>query len=77
MNLCEKCNKNVGKEVHHLQHQSEANENGIINKDGKVFHKNNVANLITLCEDCHNEIHKKNTQHKKVKTTKGYIVAEI
>ena len=78
MNLCEICNKNVGKEVHHLQHQNEANQNGIINKDGKVFHKNNVANLITLCEDCHNEIHKKNVQHKKVKTIgKGYIIAEI
>ena len=77
MNLCEKCNKNIGKEVHHLQHQNEANENGIINKDGKVFHKNNVANLITLCEDCHNEIHKKNVQHKKVKTSKGYVLKEI
>jgi DNA mismatch repair protein MutS len=77
MNLCEKCNKNVGKEVHHLQHQSEANENGIINKDGKVFHKNNVANLITLCEDCHNEIHKSSAQHKKVKTTKGFVLQEI
>ena len=77
MNLCEKCKKNVGKEVHHLQHQNEANENGIINKDGKVFHKNNVANLITLCEDCHNEIHKKNVQHKKVKTSKGYVLKEI
>jgi DNA mismatch repair protein MutS len=78
MNLCENCNKNMGKEVHHLQHQNEANENGIINKDGKVFHKNNEANLITLCEDCHNEIHKKNVQHKKVKTIgKGYIVTEI
>jgi len=78
MNLCEKCNKKIGKEVHHLQHQNEANENGIINKDGKVFHKNNVANLITLCEDCHNEIHKKNVQHKKVKTIgKGYVVQEI
>ena len=77
MNLCEKCNKNAGKEVHHLQHQSEANENGIINKDGKVFHKNNVANLITLCEDCHNEIHKSSAQHKKVKTTKGFVLQEI
>ena len=77
MNLCEKCNKNIGKEVHHLQHQNEANENGIINKDGKVFHKNNVANLITLCEDCHNEIHKTNVQHKKVKTSKGYVLKEI
>lgn len=77
MNLCEKCNKNVGKEVHHLQHQNEANEKGIINKDGKVFHKNNVANLITLCEECHNEIHKNKVQHKKVKTSKGYVVKEI
>jgi DNA mismatch repair protein MutS len=77
MNLCEKCNKNVGKEVHHLQHQNEANENGIINKDGKVFHKNNVANLITLCEDCHNEMHKKKVQHKKVKTSQGYKIKEI
>ena len=77
VNICEKCNKNVGKEVHHLQHQNEADENGIINKDGKVFHKNNVANLITLCEECHNEIHKKKVQHKKVKTSKGYVVKEI
>jgi DNA mismatch repair protein MutS len=77
VNICEKCNKNVGKEVHHLQHQNEANENGIINKDGKVFHKNNVANLITLCEECHNEIHKKKVQHKKVKTTKGFVLQEI
>ena len=77
MNLCEICNKNVGKEVHHLQHQNEANQNGIINKDGKVFHKNNVANLITLCEDCHNEIHKNSAQHKKVKTTKGFVLQEI
>ena len=77
MNLCEKCNKNPGKEVHHLQHQQEADENGMINKDGKVFHKNNVANLITLCENCHNEIHKKNIQHKKVKTSKGYKLNEM
>jgi hypothetical protein len=36
-----------------------------------------VANLITLCEDCHNEIHKKNVQHIKVKTTKGFVLQEI
>jgi len=77
MNLCEKCNKNIGKEVHHLQHQNEANKNGIINKDGKVFHKNSVANLITICEDCHNEIHKSSAQHIKVKTTRGFVLQEI
>ena len=46
-------------------------------KDGKVFHKNNVANLITLCEDCHNEIHKNQKKPvRRVKTTKGYKILE-
>jgi DNA mismatch repair protein MutS len=40
--MCENCNKNIGKEVHHLQHQSDANEDGlIINCDG-FFHKNTL-----------------------------------
>lgn len=77
INLCEKCNKNMGVEVHHLQHQNEADDDGIIRKNNLVFHKNNLANLVTLCEGCHNEIHKKKTQHKKVKTSKGYILQEI
>jgi 5-methylcytosine-specific restriction endonuclease McrA len=64
--------------VHHLQHQKDANDDGIIyNSDGILFHKNNLANLITLCEPCHNEFHKKNVKHKKVKTTKGYKLQSI
>ena len=43
----------------------------------EIFHKNNLANLITLCEKCHNEFHKSKTQHKKVKTSKGYQIQEI
>jgi cytochrome c553 len=75
--MCEKCHKNVGKEVHHLQYQKDADSNGIIvNSDG-VLHKNNLANLLTLCEACHDEIHKKNTKLKKVKTTKGTELQEI
>jgi DNA mismatch repair protein MutS len=77
--MCEQCNKKPGKEVHHLQHQSDANEDGIIyNCDGiGIFHKNNVANLMTLCEDCHDSFHKKNVISKKVKTTKGYKLQQI
>jgi DNA mismatch repair protein MutS len=71
VNMCERCNKNPGKEVHHLTYQSEANDEGIIKTKDALFHKNNLANLMTLCEDCHNDIHKKNEKLKKVKTSKG------
>ena len=75
--MCEKCHKNIGKEIHHLQYQKDADSNGnIINSDG-VIHKNTLANLLTLCEACHDEIHKKNTRLKKIKTTKGIELQEI
>jgi DNA mismatch repair protein MutS len=74
---CEQCGKNMGTEVHHLQHQVDANENGIIITQDAVFHKNNIANLMTLCEKCHNEIHKTNTKQKRVKTTKGTILSKL
>jgi DNA mismatch repair protein MutS len=75
--MCEKCGNTMGTEVHHLQFQSDAAENGIINTSDTIFHKNNLANLLTLCEACHNDIHKKNTRLKKVKTTKGTKLQEI
>jgi DNA mismatch repair protein MutS len=77
MNNCEKCGLAMGTEVHHLQHQSVANNDGIINNGGSVFHKNNLANLITVCEKCHNDIHSSGAQHKKVKTSKGYQIREV
>jgi len=77
INLCEKCSKKPGTEVHHLQHQSDADYAGIISTDDNIFHKNNLANLMTLCEKCHNEIHKKNIKQKFVKTSKGKKLIEI
>ena len=77
VSLCEKCGKNMGTEVHHLQHQVDANEDGIISTNDAIFHKNNLANLMTLCETCHDEIHKKNLKQKKVKTSKGQKLLEI
>ena len=75
--MCEKCGKQMGTEVHHLQHQSDANKEGII-EQGNVFHKNNIANLMTLCEKCHDEMHKKFKKgSKRVKTTNGYKIQEI
>ena len=77
VSICEKCGKNPGTEVHHLHHQADANLDGIINTQDNVFHKNNLANLMTLCEKCHNEIHKKNIKQKKVKTSKGEKLIDV
>jgi DNA mismatch repair protein MutS len=57
MSLCENCNTHIGTEVHHLLHQSEADDNGYINNNGYKIHKNNPANLLTLCEKCHLRFH--------------------
>tara|TARA_B110000879_G_scaffold209755_2_gene298221 strand:+ start:2782 stop:5847 length:3066 start_codon:yes stop_codon:yes gene_type:complete len=68
--ICEMCNKNMGEEVHHLQHQEHANEDGFINS----FHKNHKANLLTVCEECHDTLHNTENNHKiikKMKTTTG------
>ena len=63
----------MGTEVHHLQYQHCADSNGMIQTEDNIFHKNNLANLMTLCDACHDEIHKKNIKQKRVKTSKGYV----
>ena len=75
--LCEKCEKIIGTDVHHLQHQRDADSDGIIVNDNGQFHKNKVANLMVLCDKCHNDIHKTDVQHKRVKTSKGIELMEV
>ena len=70
---CELCG-NKGSEVHHLQHQQEANHD---NSYIKSFHKNHKANLMTVCEKCHDKFHENNQQHRRVKTTNGYKISTI
>jgi DNA mismatch repair protein MutS len=71
--LCEICKINCSSEVHHLKHQKTANKKNFIDN----HHKNHIANLINICEQCHNNIHKTDKQHKVVKTTNGYKIKEI
>ena len=77
MNLCELCQQNKGTEVHHLQHQKFADSDGFIKTENGFFHKNTLANLVTLCDNCHTDIHKSNTQHKRIKTSCGSVIGEI
>lgn len=72
--LCEMCNKELASEVHHLQQQKDANEDGFIENEHGVFHKNHVANLLNICEKCHDDYHKENLSMTRKKTTKGYKV---
>jgi DNA mismatch repair protein MutS len=72
-NMCEFCNKEIGTEIHHLQHQKNADSMNFI----EHFSKNHVANLASICEKCHDSIHTKNEQHKKVKTSKGSIIIKM
>jgi DNA mismatch repair protein MutS len=71
--LCERCGKNKGEEIHHLQQQKDANDKGFIGS----FHKNHPANLEFLCQECHDNIHMNKEQAqpvKRKKTTKGYKI---
>lgn len=72
--VCELCNKEVGQEVHHMQPQKEADEEGFIETSQGVFHKNHVANLMNICETCHDEHHRNETSMVRKKTTGGYKV---
>ena len=75
--LCEKCGKDVSSEVHHLQHQKDADEHGMIHSSGTPFHKNHSANLLNLCKKCHDEFHDTPITHKKTKTTRGVSVKPV
>jgi DNA mismatch repair protein MutS len=75
--ICENCKTNLAVDVHHLTFQNQADQSGTIKKKGLTFKKNIKANLMNLCEKCHDEIHKTNKKYKKTKTTKGIILEEI
>jgi DNA mismatch repair protein MutS len=75
--LCEKCKTGFAVDVHHLIYQNQANDKGNIKQNDLTFNKNNAANLINLCQKCHDEIHKSNKKYKKVKTTTGTVLKEL
>jgi DNA mismatch repair protein MutS len=69
--VCEICKIELAEETHHLSPQRDADKtNGYIGS----FHKNHKANLTSVCEKCHNELHKTDTVKTKKKTTNGYKI---
>ena len=69
---CEICRNAIGDDIHHLQHQQHASEDGFITH----FHKNHKANLINICKICHTAIHNSDKQHRLFKTSTGMEILE-
>ena len=71
---CEMCGEAMGSETHHLAEQHDANIDGFIGS----FHKNHQANLVSICESCHNKEHAEdhNKPKRKKKTTAGKHIIE-
>ena len=67
--LCEMCKTAVSTETHHLMMQMEADEDGFLNG----VHKNHKANLMALCEACHQKTHTTTTEKVLYKTTKKIV----
>ena len=68
--MCEMCGNEMGSETHHLAEQQTANKDGFIDS----FHKNHKANLVSICEACHQKEHQhghSDKPKKKKKTTAG------
>ena len=69
MDTCSVCNKNC-EEVHHIEEQQFADENGILKTS--FIHKNRKSNLITVCKECHDNVHNKNIEISGyIQTDKG------
>jgi DNA mismatch repair protein MutS len=78
--LCENCHERSAVDAHHLIHQQDADQKGMIQKKDLTLHKNHAANLLHLCQKCHDEFHseeKQDKRYKKVKTTKGIIIKPL
>jgi len=75
--VCEMCKEEMGKEVHHLRHQKMADDRGVIVMGDTPFQKNHLANLVSVCEKCHDLLHaEKGVTHKRVKTSRGRKIVE-
>jgi len=68
--ICEICRKKMGEEIHHLQPQKDADNNGYLN--GEWVHKNHPANLLSVCSECHDEMHNNGDRDREERDRGGY-----
>ncbi len=74
MDECSICKEKIDLETHHINFQKDfvKSKNGLIHKEKKHITKDSSANLVNLCQKCHDNIHSGEIKIKsKVKTTQG------
>ena len=77
MSMCEICQQGRATETHHLQHQQHSRSDNAYLIDGDA-HKNHVANLLAICENCHTQLHQTGLQHRVAKTVEGrYVIVPV
>ena len=76
MGECSLCKKQ-STETHHIKEQHQANEQGYFEDTG--MHKNKEFNLIPVCEECHQKIHKNEIiiEGGYVQTSKGTKLKKV
>ena len=65
--ICKKCDicQKQATDTHHINEQNLANSKGFITH----YHKNNLHNLVPLCEQCHHKVHHGELEIKGYKNT--------
>lgn len=74
MDECSICKEKIDLETHHINFQKDfvKSKNGLIHKEKKYITKDSSANLVNLCQKCHDNIHSGEIKIKsKIKTTQG------
>ena len=70
MDKCENCGTKSNLETHHINEQ-QFFKNGIINEKLHI-QKNDLSNLVVLCNKCHDLLHSEKIEiNKKIKTSSG------
>lgn len=68
---CERCGK-ASTETHHLQHQVSA-----VGNSRKTATLHNTANLMALCDSCHNMFHSEGGEHRRERIGSSYKVTSV
>ena len=68
MDCCNICSSTINLESHHINYQKDFIKkiNGLINDKKKHILKDSKANLIVLCEKCHDSLHSNKIQIDKI-----------